>query len=511
MILLTPWTSQPQYLARINPYWVSRGLVLVSVGNKVVYNTTANTYQNLTTTGTPKSVPSKIGVGAGVATGFGATLGAGATDRLGGLSVPCQTAFYRSIVAHVFVNAAGGGGLGRVIQPTTGTGVNSAGESIYIISGTKLNYARWASTAISQHTSDTAQATARWSVFGVSHDQTSMGTTPLFYVDGDTTTVTTNQASSGAYTGGAISHEIGNRASDGLRNWDGLIGPILWFDGFLTAEEHKSLAINPWQVFANDGLLLFAPTAAGGTAITGALGTAVASGLTGTVNANRTLAGTLGTATASGFQGGVNANRTISGALGTAVASGLAGNVNANRTIAGTLGTATASGFQGTVTNDNSTTITGALGTAAASGFTGGVSWNRYIAGVLGVATASGFTGGVVNGTAVAGRRRTSTRKILVTVKGARFQVPEDQLDQWLEKKEDEIVAQAVKPVALVTKKARIIRPNTLPIPKVSANVDDSWVQGAIAALNQRVLSRIMLERKRAQDEDDEEVMLLLL
>ena len=134
--------------------------------------------------------------------------------------------------------------------------------------------------------------------------------------------------------------------------------------------------------------------------ITGTIGTAVASGFTGTVNANRTIAGALGTATASGFKGVVNANRTIPGALGTAVASGLAGNVNANRTIAGALGTATASGFQGTVTNDNSTTITGSLGTAVATGFTGGVTWNRYIAGLLGVATASGFTGGVANGTA---------------------------------------------------------------------------------------------------------------
>jgi hypothetical protein len=185
--------------------------------------------------------------------------------------------------------------------------------------------------------------------------------------------------------------------------------------------------------------------ASSGTTITGALGTAVASGLTGTVNANRALAGALGAATASGFTGGVNANRTlagalgtavagglaggvnanrtitgalgtatasgfqgtvtngnsttIAGALGTAVASGLTGTVNANRTIAGALGTAVASGFQGTVTNDNSTTIAGSLGTAVATGFTGGVTWNRYIAGVLGVATASGFTGGVTNGT----------------------------------------------------------------------------------------------------------------
>lgn len=113
-----------------------------------------------------------------------------------------------------------------------------------------------------------------------------------------------------------------------------------------------------------------------------------------------TITGTIGTAVASGFTGTVNANRTIAGALGTATASGFRGVVNANRTISGALGTATASGFQGTVTNGNSTTISGSLGTAVATGFAGGVAWNRYIAGLLGVATASGFSGSVINGVA---------------------------------------------------------------------------------------------------------------
>ncbi len=160
-----------------------------------------------------------------------------------------------------------------------------------------------------------------------------------------------------------------------------------------------------------------------GTTVTGALGTATASGLQGNVNANRTIAGTLGTATASGFTGtvqnstdttiagnlgtatasgftgGVNANRTIAGNLGTATASGFTGGVNANRTIAGALGTAVASGFQGTVTNTNDTVIGGTLGIAIASGLLGNVNANTTIAGNLGTAVASGFTGTVQNGT----------------------------------------------------------------------------------------------------------------
>lgn len=111
----------------------------------------------------------------------------------------------------------------------------------------------------------------------------------------------------------------------------------------------------------------------------------------------------------------------------------------------------------------------------------------------------------------VVGRRRGSPRKVLVTVKGARFLVPEDQLDEWLDDKEEELVEQAIKPVAVVTKKARIVRANTLPAPKVATTADDAWIAAAVAELNKRVRQRIADERKRLQDEDDEEVMLLLL
>lgn len=111
----------------------------------------------------------------------------------------------------------------------------------------------------------------------------------------------------------------------------------------------------------------------------------------------------------------------------------------------------------------------------------------------------------------VAGRRRGRPRKVLVTIKGARFLVPEDQLDEWLDDKENELVEQAIKPVTVITKKARIVRANTLPAPKVATTADDARISAAVAELNKRVRQRIADERKRLQDEDDEEVLLLLL
>jgi len=170
--------------------------------------------------------------------------------------------------------------------------------------------------------------------------------------------------------------------------------PSGWVDG-------KSISADPWgTLFAPRSIWVPVSAAAGGTTISGALGTATASGSTATVNANRTIAGALGEATATGFQGTVSnsTDTTITGNLGTATASGLQGIVNANRTIAGALGDAAASGLQGTVSNTADVVIYGALGAAVATGFSGGVNANTTIFGVLGVAVAEGLSGGVQNG-----------------------------------------------------------------------------------------------------------------
>jgi hypothetical protein len=265
------------------------------------------------------------------------------------------------------------------------------------------------------------------------------------------------------------------------------------------------------------------PAAGGGTTITGAIGTAVASGLTGTVNANRTISGALGTATATGFLGVVNANRTISGAFGTAVASGLAGNVYANRTIAGALGTATASGFQGAVTNGNTTTITGSLGTAVATGFTGGVAWNRYIAGLLGVATASGFTGGVANGASSGGdggeikkpnkfyiRRR---KQILIFDSVA-------QVDAYIAAEEEaaEAIAKAKSRGAKKRIAARVLKDVDKPGEVISIGALERVIDAQqlpfdmVALLKQQDYQRIaQIQREIEQMLDEEEELLLLL
>ena len=181
----------------------------------------------------------------------------------------------------------------------------------------------------------------------------------------------------------------------------GNYGTTYWaafFDYILSDGEISEYSKNPLRVFAPQTRRIWAPAAAaGGTTITGALGTAVATGYTATVNANRTIAGSVGTATASGYTATVNANRTVAGSVGTATASGFTASLNINKTISGAVGEVVASGYQATVTTSGNTTITGIVGVATASGYTATVNANRTIASTVGVATASGYTATISN------------------------------------------------------------------------------------------------------------------
>lgn len=239
---------QPQHLVAPSHYWKLRGLQFVFLGNRLIYDRDGSTSTPLTVTGGPKFTTGPFGV----AQGFGSTFGTGTTDRLDNVMLSPTATGYRSIVAHVYAKGGGGGGLGRVFQPSSGNGTNSPGEAVFFFTGgVSLSYLRYASTAAGQWYTTPAHPTGRWSTFGVTHDQTTIPTTPTLYIDGASVGVTTPSAPSGSYSTSRVSHAFGNRPSDSLRNWDGLLGPILIFDSLLSSEEHLSLTKNPWQVFSS--------------------------------------------------------------------------------------------------------------------------------------------------------------------------------------------------------------------------------------------------------------------
>lgn len=490
-------------------YWISRGLVYLVESNGVIW-TRKGRASRIIGSGGPKLVPTKFGM----AMGYGTTAGTGATDRANGQPL-ARSAGFRSIVSFSYAVSTGGGGFGRISQPTGTTGAGANDESFYINGTTsKFQYNRInsAGTGGAWHIAGAA-VTGAWKCYGVTHDQTAVGNTPAMYEDGLLATTTVITASTGAYSVATYTPTFGNRSTDNARGWDGWHGPQIIFDhpyAGLTAAEHKWLFEDPARIYETP------PTRVNWYAQVSS------SGSTGTVaytNANDTSAAS-GATTVVGTLAGTNGNDT-SAASGTTTVLGTLATTNANDTVVAS-GTAGSGGSTGTVATTNAndtaaaagtTTVTGTLARTNADDSVSAAGWAGTITGTLATTNAndSVIAAGTAESGVVVGRRRTSQRKILVTIKGARFLVPEDQLDEWLDDKEEEIVEQAIKPVTVVSKKARVIRANTSPVPKVAAQADEAWVAAAVAELNRRVQQRIADERKRLQDEDDEEVMLLLL
>ena len=258
-ILHFPWTTQPQSPVDIDPKWLARGLTFLNLGNGRYWQKGKGWIGTGTIVGGPKNTAGKLGV----SKGFGATLGTGTTDRIDAGYVPVQRAPYRSIVAHIFLNGGGGGGLGRIFQDVSGTGLTGGDESLYLnTGGAAISYVRRAATN-GQYVAS-SQPTGRWSSFGVSHDQTTVGVAPKLYIDAIESSVTVNTNSTGSFTATGTTLSWGNRA-DGARNWDGLIGPVAFFDCLLTREEHKALNDNIWQLLAPVERKIWVPNAGGGS------------------------------------------------------------------------------------------------------------------------------------------------------------------------------------------------------------------------------------------------------
>lgn len=253
-----------------NAKWRAKGLVAVFLGNRCVWSAQAGA-RPLAPTGGPKLVAGKFGP----AVGFGSTYGGGTTDRLDGGILPRPSSGWRSIVSHYYANGTGGGGFGRVFMENSSTPT----EMVYVNSS-RMTYYMYANASVGQWDAPISSlATGRWQSFGVTHDQRTMGNVPTEYLDGTSVSVVVQSNSSGVYNSAAFSPVFGNRPSDSARCWDGLIGPVLFFDGALTDADHAALDRNPLQVFDPDDLAIWLPfSAASGDALTNNLVT-TASGI----------------------------------------------------------------------------------------------------------------------------------------------------------------------------------------------------------------------------------------
>lgn len=354
-----------------NAKWRKRGLVAVFFGGSAVWTAWAGP-RPFAPTGGPKPVGSKFGK----ATGFGTTYGTGTTDRLDGGVLPRPASGWRSIVSHYYANGTGGGGVARIFQDASGTGLQ-AGEEIQIFSGQYILYGLYASTTYGAWFTTAGLATGRWQSFGVTHDQRTVNQTPSLWMDGASTAAQLSQSASGSYQTTPCNMVWGNRASDGARGWDGILGPTFIFDNAdgLTADEHATLHKDPLQVFTPDEIEIWVPFgAAGGTTVAPGSGHLTISGKQPTVSQtdHHTVSPGAGHIAASGKQPSVaqTDHHTLSPGAGHLTLSGKQPSVaqTAGTTVSPGAGHLSASGKQPIVAQTDHHTLSPGVGHLALSG-----------------------------------------------------------------------------------------------------------------------------------------------
>ncbi len=228
---------------RIKRYWLDKGLVYAFLGGSLVWqkNGSRPLAKSIGAGANPKLLVSKFGS----ALGLGANYGGSTADFVSGGTFYPPVSGFCSIVAHYYANSTGGGGFGRIfVEDAT-----NITEMVYL-DGNRLVFYKYSNAANGVWESPASSlATGRWQSFGVTHDQRTIGVVPFLYLDGSIVTTSTVTNPQGAYLTNPFTPVFGNRPSDVARCWDGMLGPILRFDGILTAADHRQLDLDPLTIF----------------------------------------------------------------------------------------------------------------------------------------------------------------------------------------------------------------------------------------------------------------------
>jgi hypothetical protein len=175
---------------------------------------------------------------AGLMRGFGSTVGVGATDAV--MTQFSGQATQRTWAAWCRIDGNGGGGAAVLTGRLLAAETTGNAEFIAVRPGTsRLAYVRGFTTTA-----------GRWGMplptlgqtvlITVSYDAAATTNDPLWYLDGLPATVTEEATPVGTAINLTDAYYLGNRF-DGLRNWDGLIGPVLAWNRLLGAGEVWSL------------------------------------------------------------------------------------------------------------------------------------------------------------------------------------------------------------------------------------------------------------------------------
>jgi hypothetical protein len=182
-----------------------------------------------------------------VAIGFGATLGAGTTDKVS--SALTTGSATRSYFAWINKNGLGGGNLGRVLDQATNTVqiANFDATNLFFNHSFSAAGGRWTFAAPSANT---------WAPLCITYDNSATTNDPIVYLSGSKLTIgsglteiLTPVGTANSPAGSAII--VGNR-SDDIRNWDGILAEFAVWDavlsdgeGFALCKGYSPLLIRP--------------------------------------------------------------------------------------------------------------------------------------------------------------------------------------------------------------------------------------------------------------------------
>ncbi len=535
--MLNSGLSRPQEGPSSDPgqpadYWINRGLVYLVESNGVIW-TRKGRASRIIGAGGPKLVPTKLGM----AMGFGPTHGTGTTDRVDGKTL-ARSAGFRSFVSFSYAVSTGGGGFGRISQPL-GTAGPTADDEAWYINGTtsKFQYNRInsAGSGGAWHIAGSA-VTGAWKCYGVTHDQTAVGNTPALYEDGYLATTTVITASTGSYSVAAYTPTFGNRSTDSLRGWDGLLGPQIIFDhpyAGLTAAEHKWLAEDPARIYETPPVRVnwFAQVANAAQSVVPSVGSIAITGYAPTVarTANQATAPGVGSLTITGYAPTVsqNVNTDVAPNVGAIALTGYAPTVaqTVNQTVLPGAGSIAISGYAPDVVQTANQAVLPGVGSLFITGYAPTVvqaSASTSVTPDVGAITITGYaptvtqTGQTQSG---GGDGGTSKRKYYIR---RRKQIlifdSVAQVDAYIEAEEEaaEAIAKAKSRGAKKRAIARVFKeqPEAVEITPLAELIESYKlpynVGELIASENYQQIVDIQRIIQRIRDDEDEELLLLL-
>lgn len=147
-----------------------------------------------------------------------------------------------TIACWIYRDAAGGGGLGRIVDKNQDAGAGAGGWHLYCNTSAGhhvFDYVRW-DTLIGSWRWDAAPVDTLYHL-AITYDAGSTSNDPIFYVDGSPVSVTEVQNPSGSLASETTLLTIGNR-DDNLRNFGGGIAELGIWNRVLSAGEIEDLA-----------------------------------------------------------------------------------------------------------------------------------------------------------------------------------------------------------------------------------------------------------------------------